>query len=160
MKGPLSNPWPWGIVIGLGIVVLANVIMLHFAITRPSAPASLDHYAESARWDEVQAERGRSQALGWHVVVHACSSEGCTLHLEVTDTEGAPVLGLKGRLQAQRSDDPALDREGEVAEGSSPGEYRSHLALARPGLYTVSIRLEGGAAPWVDQRRVRVFGEP
>ena len=159
MKGPLRNPWPWGIGIGLGVVVAVNALMIHIALSHPSAPASRDHYGESLRWNEVQAERGRSQALGWRVAVEPCAAlgaEGCTLVLRVHDGAGAPVAALHGTVVAQRADDPALDREAEVVATAEPGAYEGRLSLARPGLYTLSIRLEGGAAPWVAERRVLV----
>jgi len=164
MKGPRQNPWPWGIGLGLATVVAANAIMIHIAVSHPSAPASRDHYGEAQRWDEVQAERGRAKALGWRVELEPCrtlDAEGCPLTLRVRDAAGAPVAGLHGTITAQRADDPGLDRQAEVAARAEAGDYEGRLALARPGLYTLSIRLEGGPAPWVDERRVLVLaGEP
>lgn len=159
MKGPLKNPWPWGIGLGLGAVVMANAFMIHIAISHPSAPASRDHYGESLHWNEVQAERGRARALGWQVELEPCAHlgpEGCPLALRVRDAAGAPVKGLRGTITAQRADDPRLDREAELAASVEAGDYQGQLALARPGLYTLSIRLEGGPAAWVDERRIHV----
>lgn len=161
MMAPWKNPWPWGIGLGLGAVVVANAIMIHIAVSHPSAPASRDHYGESQHWDEVQAERGRARALGWQVELEPCASldtEGCALALRVRDAAGAPVAGLRGMIRAQRADDSALDREAELAARGDAGDYAGQLALARPGLYTLSIRLEGGPAPWVDQRQILVPG--
>ncbi|MEX1362847.1 MAG: FixH family protein [Nannocystaceae bacterium] len=167
MKAHGRSPWPWGIGIGLGIVVLANAIMIHLAVSNPSVPASADHYGESLRWDEVQAERTRAQQLGWQVrlqpcelrpqLVDAAGPRGCALRLSVRDAQGAPVRGLSGEVTAQRSDDATLDREVAVREAEA-GEYQGTLALAQPGLYTFAIRLEGGPAPWVDERRLEVVG--
>lgn len=159
MKGPLQNPWPWGIATGLGVVVAVNALMIHIALSHPSAPASRDHYGESLHWDAVQAERGRSQALGWRVEVEPCaglSTEGCPLVLRVRDGVGAAVTGLHGTITAQRADDPGLDRAAEVIASDEAGGYRARLPLAQPGLYALSIRLEGGPAPWVDARSIHV----
>lgn len=161
MKGPRQNPWPWGIGIGLGVVVAVNALMIHIAISHPSAPASADHYGESQRWDEVQAERGRAQALGWRVELQPCAAvgaAGCPLVLRVRDAAGRPVAGLHGTIVAQRADDPALDRDAHVIARAELGDYEARLPLARPGLYALTIRLEGGAAPWVDARRVHFAG--
>jgi nitrogen fixation protein FixH len=162
VKRPLGNPWPWGIGAGLGVVVAVNALMLHIAISNPSAPASRDHYGDSLRWNEVQAERGRARALGWRVEVQPCAAllqaEGCPLVLRVRDAADRPVAGLHGTIVAQRADDPALDREAEVTASPGVGDYVARLPLARPGLYTLSIRLEGGPALWVDQRRIHVPG--
>ncbi len=158
-----AGPWPWGIGIGLGIVVMANAWMIHTAVSHPSAPASADHYAESTRWNEIQAERSRAQALGWRVEVEPCpmlGDEGCVVQLSVRDDTGEPVQGLRGRVRAQRADDVALDREAPVEGMDEAGHYEVALALSRPGLYSVSIRLEGGEAPWVDERRIEVRGTP
>ncbi|MCA9705396.1 MAG: FixH family protein [Myxococcales bacterium] len=159
MKAPWHNPWPWGIGLGLGVVVVANAVMIHLATSHPSAPASSDHYGDSLRWSEIQAERGRARALGWQVALEPCArlgGDGCELRVTVRDRAGGPVPGLRGHVSARRADDPALDREAEVHAAERAGEYRGRLALARPGLYTVSIRLEGGEAPWVDERRLEV----
>lgn len=158
MKRTRRSPWPWGIGIGLGVVVLANAIMIHIAVSHPSAPASEDHYAESLRWGQVQAERQRARELGWHVELRPCSTlgaDGCPVALSVVDAQGAPVAGLSGRVVAQRADDTTLDRELELVEQGG-GEYGGNLELGRPGLYSVSIRLEGGPAPWMDDRRIEV----
>lgn len=168
-----GGAWPWGIGLGLGLVVAVNAWMVHLAISHPSVPASADHYAESIRWDEIQAERARAQALGWRVELRPCPrlrdreqdrehdhEHGCTIRLQVRDTAGAPVIGLHGHVRAQRADDAALDREAPVYAGGSAGDYEASLSLARPGLYTVSIRLEGSDAPWVDERSVEIRGAP
>lgn len=159
MKGPRQSPWPWGIATGLGVVVAANALMIHIALSHPSAPASPDHYGEGLRWNEIQAERSRAQALGWRVELEPCAGlgqAGCPLVLRVRDAAGAPVVGLRGGVTAERADDPALDRQASIAPGERPGEYLALLPLARPGLYALALRLEGGAAPWVDQRRILV----
>lgn len=161
LKGPRHSPWPWGIGIGLGIVVAVNAFMIHIALSHPSVPASQDHYGESLHWDEVQAERGRAAALGWQVELQPCASlgpDGCPLSLHVRDAQGAAVAGLHGEIRAERADDPTLDRTAAVTAGAEAGAYQGHLALGRPGLYTLSMRLEGGPAPWVDTRRIRVLG--
>lgn len=158
MKGRASA-WPWGIGIGLGVVVLANAIMIHLAVSHPSAPAAADHYGESLRWDEVQQERQRARALGWTVELRPCArlaAEGCPLRLEVRDAEGNAVEGLHAEVSAQRADDVRLDRRAELGDAGA-GVYDGVLALARPGLYSVSIRLEGGPVPWMDDRRIEVM---
>jgi hypothetical protein len=75
--------------------------------------------------------------------------------LVVRDAAGRPVEGLRGEVRAERADDAALDAEAPVvAQGD--GRYVAHLPLRRDGLYRVGTRLEGGAAPWLDERHVQV----
>jgi nitrogen fixation protein FixH len=140
--------WPMGIIAGLGVVFVANAIMITFALTNPSVMVSEDPYGDALAYDEVIAERDAAKALGWTVTLSACSENACTVSLVVRDAGGAPVDGLTGAVHAERGDDAGLDREAEVV-ARGEGRYEATLALARPGLYEVSVRFHGGPAPWV-----------
>lgn len=142
--------WPYGIVGGLGVVAVANAIMITCALQNPSVRVSEDPYGDSLDYDRVIAERDAAKALGWTVELSPCSNEACTVSLLVRDADGRPVDGLAGTIRAERGDDAGLDREGELlARGE--GRYEGSLGLARHGLYAVSVRLEGGPAPWVGE---------
>jgi nitrogen fixation protein FixH len=145
-------------VIGLGIVFVANGIMVSKALEHPSAPAAKDHYVEAEHYDEVLAEREAAAALGWTVDVQACPrgvDSGCALTITVADRDGAPVPGLSGSVAASRADTTALDRTGTL-EAAAPGRYRTVLDLAEGGAYRFELRLTGGDAPWVGSRDVIV----
>lgn len=157
-RSPRSSGWPWGIALGLFAVIAINLTMVWIAVSHPSAPASDDHYAEAERYDEELDERTRALELGWRVDLKVCDPSGphpCTVELEVRDADQRPVRGLAGRVEAQRSDDARLDRDAAITEVGE-GLYRANLGLGRGGLYTFSLRLEGGTTPWIGERRALV----
>ena len=157
-RSPRRGLWPWGIAIGLVAMVSINLTMVWIAVSHPSAPAAEDHYAEAEHYDELFEARTRALALGWSVVLRACEpsqSDDCTVEIEVRDAETRPIRGLSGRVEAQRSDDETLDRRAELTE-EGDGRYHARLDLARRGLYTFSLQLEGGSDPWIGERRALV----
>jgi nitrogen fixation protein FixH len=158
---PTARPrswWPLGIVVGLGIVFVANGIMITKALENPSAPAAEDHYVESEHYEEVLTERKAAAALGWTVDVEACPEgfdDGCVVTLTVTDRDGEPVTGLAGSVTATRADTTDLDRNGGFEESAS-GRYRTVLDLGDDGYYLFELRLTGHETPWVGERRIQI----
>lgn len=149
------NWWPIGIVAGLGVVFVANAIMITLALRNPSVMASEDPYGDALDYDRVIAERAATAALGWQVEFDVCTQgpspapeRGCVVTFTVRDRDGHAVEGLSGAIEARRGDDAALDRVASVSERGE-GRYEAVLALARPGLYELSVHLDGGPSPWV-----------
>ena len=81
----------------------------------------------------------------------------CRVGLAVHDRGGRPVTGLTGTIEARRGDTAELDRVAAVVETENGG-YAANLRLGQPGIYELSVRLEGDAAPWVSRVRARVGG--
>ncbi len=136
--------------IGLALVVLINLGMLVVAYRNKPVLESDEAYEEALRYDQViEAERA-SAALGWRAEVQV---EGDVVYT-VRDAGGQPLGGLRGNLRVRRSDTVAFDAEHPLEE-VAPGRYRAPRPKA-PGLYEMHARLEGGPAPWLDERRVVV----
>ena len=156
----VPSPWPRGIAASLGVVVVANMIMLTFALRNPSVRVAEDPYADGLEYDQVMAERAASAALGWKVSLKVCPhglSDVCRVELAVHDRDGRPVAGLTGSVEARRGDTAELDRAAAVAQ-TEGGGYVANLRLGQPGVYELSVRLEGDAAPWVSRVTARVGG--
>lgn len=151
------NRWVGGIVGGLGLVVVANVVMVSIATkNRPILEAD-EAYKEGLKYQDVIDERARVAELGWKVHVEACpeGAGACTIAFEVRDREGQTVGGLTGEVRVERLDDAASDRSATLtAEG--PGRYTARVDLRRAGRWRLRSRLEGGPVPWVDERFIEV----
>ena len=83
--------WPMGIVAGLGVVFVANAIMITFALTNPSVMVSEDPYADALAYDRVIAERDAAKALGWSVELSPCDDDTCTVTMLVRDAQGRMI---------------------------------------------------------------------
>ena len=131
-----ARAWPIGIVVGLGAVVLANVVMISIALSNPAVPADADHWQASLEWDRELTQRSRSAALGWRIEGLERSPEG--LSLSLVDAEGRPLLGLLGALSIERGDSDRFDAQLELRELGA-GRYLAPIDPELSG--AVSLRL-------------------
>lgn len=134
--------WPVGIAVGLGLVGVANAIMISIAISHPSAPASVDHWAESLAWDRELALRERSVALGWSIAAIGWSGE--SLELRLIDGEGRSLPGLRGTVTLERSDTVDTDLRIELRERGE-GRYLADKAAAQTGLVRLTLDVSNAA---------------
>ncbi|GEM_PF-2232107 len=131
--------WPVGIVVGLGFVVVVNGVMISVALSNPSAPASLDHWAESLVWEDELEQRERSAALGWSLREVSRDDQG-GLELYIVDREGGALQGAQGSLRIERADDSSRDQAYELSELGG-GRYRSVRAVPETGFFQVELDL-------------------
>ncbi|PRP96597.1 hypothetical protein ENSA5_36730 [Enhygromyxa salina] len=140
----MSKAWPIGVVVGLGVVVVANAIMISIAVSNPSAPAAADHWTESLEWDQELDLRERSAALGWSVAQLGRSPDGGSLGVDLIDAEGRALTGLSGTLTLERSDSAAHDRALALHEAPG-GRYLTAGEIPARGLYEVTIDVHTAA---------------
>lgn len=145
--------WPLGLTLGLSLGVGGTLTMVSVAVRNPSAPAAERPYEAAADYNHVFAERQAARALGWTVRRAAGSGAANVLRLDVKGPEGEPIPGLAGQVEIRRGDQTADDRTVDLLP-TEAGQYAATFDGIRPGFYDVSIRLEGGPAPWVGARRV------
>lgn len=146
---PSRSLWPYAIIASLVFVAAVQVAFVLVASRNAPVLESETAYADALEYDGVMAARRASAALGWRVTVEA---GGDAVRYRVQDAAGAPVAGLAGAVRYARADTRAADAERPFAE-VGPGLYRAERPAAR-GVFRLSARLEGGAAPWVDTRVV------
>lgn len=144
MGGPIA------IVVGLGVVVIANVIMISLALSRPSIPATTDHWAESLVWEQELERRAHSRALGWSV--RELARDRDALALSITDADHQPITGLSGSVTLRRADRGTDDHTLTLIE-VHVGRYRSEQTIPDAGLYELSVALRDPAGDeFVDHR--------
>ena len=134
--------WPVGIVVGLGLVVVANAIMISIALSNPSTPAASDHWAESLDWDRELDLRERSAALGWSVATIAWSNADRNgVELLLVDAHERPLIGLRGSVALERSDSAEQDVRLELRE-LGDGRYAAGPVPASRGLVRSTVDVE------------------
>ncbi len=149
----------WIIGIVLGGTILANGVMI--AIAQRAAPTleAQDAYTQSLDWQQELEARRAGERLGWRAEVRVCpagrAGDGCVVEYVMRDAAGRPVVGLRGTLKARRADSAGLDVSA-VLDARGEGRYVATLPLGAGGAWRLDARLEGGAAPWFDRRRVSV----
>lgn len=149
---PRRSPWPIAIGVGLSIVIAVNVVFFIVASRNPPVIETDEYYDKALHHQATIDERKASQALGWTA---EASVQAGTLRYTIKDGKGAPVEGLKGTVRFKRNETNALD--GSVGlVGAGPGIYEAAHPNPKPGLWRLEARFEGGPAPWLDARTVRV----
>lgn len=142
--------WP-GIVFWLmGISFVIMGITVYMASTDTALAIVPDYYEKGLRWDEIKAERARSDTTGWsHAVQAAPAGAGWTLTVRLVDAAGGVIDNADVSLRifpATNSKDvrelePApIGRGGYEAElrGLSAGVWKYEL-VARRGEQDVLI---------------------
>lgn len=147
-----KNPWPWGVGIGLLMVVGANAAMLTIAVRNAPVLEREQYYEASLVHQATIDARRASAALGWQATVEV-AADG--VRYRILDAEARPVVGLRGELRLTRADTEAADGTLPLVE-AAPGEYRGALGATHRGVLRAEARLEGGAVPWLDERRLVV----
>ena len=159
--------WP----IYLGSLLASSVIacgVLVWVATRPDTPRPIQNYYEAARaWDADEAVEEASRQLGWTVryelpsgVPHYAGMPR-PVDVRVTDRDGIPVSGLKGRLFAIRPSDTRLNQTGELTElPQEAGSYRTLVLLDEPGTWDLRIDATQQALRFVHAARLNVPAEP
>jgi nitrogen fixation protein FixH len=146
------------VIIGLGVVVIANAIMISLALLHPSVPATNDHWAESLDWDRELERRAHSRELGWSIATIAREQQA--LELQVVDAEQRPLAGLRGQVTLRRADSNADDRTLTLIE-LDEGRYRSEPSLPDAGLYELSVTLHDAEGDeFVERRWLQLRGTP
>ncbi|NVB40598.1 FixH family protein [Pseudenhygromyxa sp. WMMC2535] len=154
--GSRSNlAWPIGIVVGLGIVLVANAIMITVAVSHPSVPAAEDHWRESMDWDRELEAREASAALGWTMGEFTRSDEGA-LEMRILDAAGEPLPGLAGELRLERADDASRDASLTLVD-LGEGRYRSQTSAPERGLVRLELDVhDAGGRRFVASRNVEL----
>jgi nitrogen fixation protein FixH len=139
-----SSWWPAGIVVVLGVTVVANLALLRAASSPDGLATEPDYYRKAVLWDSTQALARRSAATGWAASAGIeRSGAGLVLRVTITDAGGAPVEGASvaveaiHNLEAERHERLALVPE-------RAGVYRAAMTSGRRGMWELRILARRG----------------
>lgn len=78
-----------------------DIWMVTRATNDPSFAVEPDYYQKAVNWDQLQAEKAASEALGWTMVVDARRDE---LRIRLTDRLGRTIDGATVEVEAFAND--------------------------------------------------------
>ncbi len=79
------------------VSVGANIYLMIRATNDPSFAIEPDYYAKAVAWDDLQAERAASEALGWSLSVEPVATG---IRARLTDALSRPIDGAQLALEA------------------------------------------------------------
>ena len=127
-----NGTWfPYMLVAILLISVGGNIYMVMRATNDPSFAVEPDYYNKAVNWDQIQAEKAASEALGWNVVLDARQEE---LRIRLTDRLGRPIDGATVEVEAFPNA-RASHRVMGVMVPKGRGVYVLERPFARPGVW-------------------------
>lgn len=139
----------------LGMTLVVNIILVIAIRSDGGAQIMDDYYEKSIHWDEQEAIRQESQALGWTLAVNLPAEEPG--EVRVINADGLPVTGLTATLRLRR---PHLAEDVAQVDLKSvrgqPGVYQFEHPTARAGLWDFVVEGEFGGRPVAFQQRQRV----
>jgi nitrogen fixation protein FixH len=144
---PAHVAWP-AFVVALLLLGIGSAFEALFA-ARSDGGAQIveDYYGAALRFEDEQAARAASAALGWSadVEVGACEGGLCAVELAVRDRAGAPVTGLSGALATSRPQEAGTAATIPLSpKDGAPGVYRQLVPFPADGLWDVAVEARRG----------------
>ncbi len=140
--GPRDRWIPWLIVGFFGIVIVANAVMVFFAMSSFTGLQTEGHYLRGLEYNRVLEAERAERALGWTVSVEF-SSTGARrgrIAARVRDAAGAPVDGAAVTADLVRPARQGYDMRVTLA-AKSGGIYAADVELPLSGLWEIQTQI-------------------
>ena len=144
--------FPWYVVAGMAIVIMANGALSWYAISTFPGLAENDVFDHSNAYDTVLAKAQQEAALGWSLTV--VDQNGHEV-INLTDRRGHPLSGAAVEVTAQRPLGPDTTTRMQMRE-ITPGRYEASEMLQLRGQWTLLISARLGDQHLDAARRVVV----
>lgn len=152
--------WPIGVVVALGVNVVANVVIIRAANQPQSEVVESDYYRKAVAWDSTLAERDRSAALRWRVDASIARLAPGRARVAVTlaDSTGAPLTGADVTVTAIHNLSAGTPVTARLAADAAG--YAGELPLVHSGLWELRLAVKHGAARYETSLRRECSGTP
>jgi nitrogen fixation protein FixH len=155
--------YPWIFVAGFVLLIGADAVMVHLAMTSFPGVVSKDPFAEGNSHNQALAAARAQEALGWTVQADYVPERG-TLEavLTVTLGEGAdpktgtgavPISQAKVLARFLRPNREGLDFEQELGE-VKPGLYRQKITVPAVGVWAIHIVVKHTKGEYQLEKRI------
>ena len=123
-----------------GVVLVVNGIFLYLALSTHPGETVSDAYNKGLRYNQTLANADKQRALGWKHELRFAQQGPRTGDMEIrlTDSDGAPVVGLEIEAMIRRPANSSHDRMIKFA-ASEPGLYRARLQTPLAGNWDLRI---------------------
>lgn len=146
---------PWMFVGFFGVVVLANGIMIAFALETFTGVTTDHAYEEGLAYNKTLAAARAQEKLGWKVAIDlaAPTHEHARLAVTLTDRDGAPLSGAQITARFIRPTTDGFDSQARLSEAGA-GRYEAETGLALPGQWDVVVTASHDGASYQKTKRV------
>lgn len=142
--------WPWIVGGLLGANALAVLLLIFIATHDPSHAVERDYYARGLAWDAERAAERAGERLGWQLALAITPARQWgqrRVEARLADREGRALAGARVQLEARH-----LARGAQLLRTAltplEAGRYVATLALRRPGLWELRVRVEREGQGW------------
>ena len=132
-----KNFYPLLILTLLGAFLIFSGWSAYRASTHGSQVTDRDYYSKGLKYNSTQIEKRAASVLGWKLVSTLSDKQ---LQIRLSDGDGAPVKGAKGKL--------TFFQQADVASNSLsllellPGRYQAQLPATMHGEVAVRVEFE------------------
>lgn len=147
-KANAGSLWAWVPVLLLGSMLIGLGTLAYIAIDDPSFALEPNYYDKAVHWDQSQAARRESDALGLELALAplTIASDGqVKLELTVNARGGSPFTGAEVRVVAFPNAFASQIAQVPLRE-TAPGVYTGELRHSVPGLWELRLAVKRGAA--------------
>lgn len=139
-----TSAWAWVPAGLLGSMLLGLGSMAYVAIDDPSFALEPNYYDKSLRWDQSQAEKRASLALGYRVELTQplvqTTDQQATVELVLQDRDGAPLAAAQVEVEAFPNATANRIQRLTLRE-VAPGRYQARLSRAALGLWELRVEV-------------------
>ena len=149
-----------GLVVGLlGLQIAGGMFAVYLAMADPSSAIVPNYHYSAVNWDTTRRARQLTEHLEWNISTtvgaQLSESDRRVVRVEICDSQGAPMRGLNitaSLYHHARGSEIHAIRFIEV----DPGVYSGTTSLTQPGLWQVTLQIEGDHGVAEDSRELRV----
>jgi nitrogen fixation protein FixH len=147
-KSGLRNPWVWGMLTLLLVVLAVNSTFIYFANKNTRSTLVDRDYKTKDRksGEDMVSELREQQALSWQTEIKKPGSivmgTPTSYEISVKDREGNPVSGIM-EVQAYRAADASKDFVTPFKEVAT-GRYQGYINFPLKGYWELHIRVQRG----------------
>jgi nitrogen fixation protein FixH len=147
-KSGFRNPWVWGMLAVLTVVLSVNATFIYFANKNTrSTLVDRDYKTKDRKSDEeLVSELKMQQALAWQTEIKKPKSivmgTSAAYEIGIKDRDGAPVSGTL-EVVAYRASDASKDFSTTFKE-VAPGIYQGYINFPLKGYWELHMRVQRG----------------
>jgi len=150
---------PWLFLPPFLVMLTANGLLIHYALSSFSGLTSQHASAEGANYNAALAAARAQAERGWRVSLTFSPTQGLGGAVEATllDRDGRPLTGADVTVSFIRPTAAGADQAYTLAE-TGPGRYRADATPRLPGVWDLRLIARHPAGTWQMIERVKVGG--
>ncbi|MDH5301723.1 MAG: FixH family protein [Gammaproteobacteria bacterium] len=155
-----NNPWVIGWAIGLGSVVLINIVMIVLAFVSSPGLVDEDYYETGRKYEENAIKMMTARdALRWHVQLNLPETMRINapsdIHLSLVDVRGVPLHQASVKLTAFRPSDADADFSVTMDE-VTPGLFAATVNFPLKGVWDLRLHIQRDSDNYDYEQRITV----